>query len=428
MSGRLRPFVALLAALLLAPAAALSDALPVFSESGPDAEAYGAADHYPVGVPGHWREERFLVGSLSHFDEIVPGHTVARAALPSPLARAKEEIVLGYRYAGARHTLADYLARNPATGLLILKGDTILFEHYRYARTDRDRFTSQSMAKTITAMLVGIALSEGAIKSIDDPAADYVPELKGSEFGRTPIKALLHMASGIAYSETYDDSDDRARFNRALWRRGGAGDAAAIMQFNSRIAAPDSFWYYAGINTQLLGLILARATKLPLAAYLERHIWQRIGSEADAVWSVDASGQEAAFCCFNAVLRDWGRLGLLFANDGAWQGEQLIPRQWVIDATTAAPAGNFLAPRTMTRFYGYGYQVWILPGARREFALLGIYGQALFVDPAAKLVLVHTAVRPRPTGNAGQNEVIALWRGLVEEVLIEEGAISFSLP
>ncbi len=420
---------AFLAAFLLAPSLGAADAVPVFSDIGPDAAAYGAAEDYPVGKPGTFREQRFLVGSFSHFDSVLAAHPVGRAATRSILWRAPEEISLGYRYQGGSHTLADYLERHPVTGLLILKGDTILFEHYRYARSDKDRFTSQSMAKTITAMLVGIAISEGAIRSIDDPASAYVPELKDSEFGRTPIKALLHMASGIAYSETYDGTDDAAKLNRELWRPGGPGAAAAIAKFDTRVAPPDSFWYYAGIDTELLGLILTRAVKMPLADYLASRIWQRIGSEADASWIVDASGQEAAFCCFNAVLRDWGRLGLLLANDGAWRGEQVIPRQWVIDATTAAAPGSFLAPGTMTRFYGYGYQVWIMPGPRRDFALLGIHGQATFVDPAAKLVLVHTAVRPKPTGNPGQSELIALWQGLVEQYgTTEEGEASRSLP
>ncbi len=421
MRGIPRLFVPLLAALLLRPVSAAAEALPVFSNGGPDAGAYGAQDNYPVGRPATMRQQRFLVGSLSHFDSIRASHAIARAAAPFAFKRAAEEIALSYSHRGETHTLLDYLERQPATGLLILKGDTILFEHYRYARSDKDRFTSESMAKTITSMLVGIAISEGAIRSVDDAASDYVPELAGSEFGGTPIRALLHMASGIAYSETYDGSDDAARLNRDLWRPDTPGVAAAILKFGDRIALPDTFWYYAGINSELLGLIVARAVKMPLAAYVEQRIWKRIGSEADASWVVDASGQEAGFCCFNAVLRDWGRFGLLLANDGEWQGEQIIPRQWLLDATAAAPPGNFLAPRTATGFYGYGYQLWIMPGPRRMFALLGVYGQAMFVDPAAKLVLVHTAVRAQPRGDPMAAELISLWQALVERYGKAEG-------
>ena len=152
-----------------------AEAGPVFSDTGPDAEVYGATQGYPVRVGGPVLSPLFMVGNYSHYDRLWPSHVVAKPAVPSSLRRAAEEIALSYRYQGAEHTLDDYLERNPVTGLLIARDDTILFEHYRYARTDRDRLMSQSMAKTITCMLLGIAVSEGAIRSIDDPAADYVP-------------------------------------------------------------------------------------------------------------------------------------------------------------------------------------------------------------------------------------------------------------
>ncbi len=390
--------------------------MPVFSDTGPDAAAYGAAENYPVGTPGHTRDQRVLVGSFSHFDEVLAAHELLRAATPFVFKRAPEEITLSWRWAprgqkAELHTLTDYLERQPATGLLVLKDDTILFEHYRYGRKETDRFTSQSMAKTITAMLVGIAVEEGAIRSIDEPASSYVPEIAGSEIGKTPIRALLHMASGIEFTETYDGTDDAAKLGRLLFAKHGLGTARSIATFDKRAAPPDTLWHYAGINTDLLGLVVARATKTSLARYAETHIWQRIGSEADASWVIDASGQEAAYCCFNAVLRDWGRLGRLLAHDGAWQGEQLIPKQWLLDATTVA--SGFLAPGAATRFYGYGYQVWLLPGPRRMFALLGIHGQTIFVDPASKLVLVHTAVRVKPAGDPQIGDLIALWMALV---------------
>ena len=151
------------------------------------------------------------------------------------------------------------------------------------------------------------------------------------------------------------------------------------------------------------------------AAYLETRIWQKMGAEADASWVVDATGHEGTYCCFSAVLRDWARLGLVLAHDGAWNGQQIIPRQWLLDATTIAPGEGFRRPGIATPYYGYGYQVWIFPGPRRQFALLGIHGQKIFVDPAAQLVLVHTSVQVNPTA-PGPVELIALWNALVKKL------------
>jgi CubicO group peptidase (beta-lactamase class C family) len=141
-----------------------------------------------------------------------------------------------------------------------------------------------------------------------------------------------------------------------------------------------------------------------------------MGAEADAKWLVDRSGQEVTFCCLNAVLRDYARLGLLFAHDGNWRGRQIIPQAWIEDATRVSADQPHLRPGTASPSWGYGYQVRIFPGEKRMFALLGYRGQAIFVDPASRLVMVHTAVRKRPTGDPGQAEALALWHGLVREL------------
>jgi CubicO group peptidase (beta-lactamase class C family) len=416
ITGALVHWTCALLILLLTVGTALAEAQPVFSLTGPDAAVYGAAEGYPLGTPGPpMNSQPFIVGSYSHYDEILKARVVPRSAQASAFSRAPQEMALAYTHQGSPQTIETYLERHPTTGLLVARDRTILYEHYRYGRTDTQRLTSQSMAKTITSMLVGIAIDEGAISSVDDSASIYVPELAGSALGATPIRALLHMASGIAFRETYDGTDDASKLNRDLWRRDSPGPARAMAQFDTRKAPPDTVWYYAGLNTELLGLILTRATRMHPADYLANRIWQKIGAEADASWVVDATGQEAVFCCVNAVLRDWARLAVLLANDGAWDGVQVIPRQWVRDATTAAPAGHFLAPGTASRFYGYGYQVWILPGPRRQFALLGIHGQTILVDPASKLVLVHTAVRLRPTGDPMASELISLWNAVVAQ-------------
>jgi CubicO group peptidase (beta-lactamase class C family) len=391
---------------------AWADGGPVFSDSGPDAAAYGAAVGYPVGprvappVP-----QTYLVGHYSHFGEKYAHHVAAAANAPSAWSRAGQELSLTYTYKGVGHDLPDYLSRHPATGLLIARGDTILYEHYQYGRTDRDRMLSQSMAKTIVAMLVGIAVREGAIRSIDQPAQDYVPALAGTEYGETPIRALLHMASGVAFKEVYDAPGDNERLNRLLFGPDNPGPAQAVATFNAREAAGDTRFHYASIETEVLGLVVAQAVKMSLTDYLQTRIWEPMGAEASAPWTVDTTGQEVAYCCLNAVLRDWARVGMMLANDGAWNGAQIVPRQWVLDATT--PQQPYQRPGSAAPFYGYGYQVWLFPGPRRQFALLGIHGQSIFVDPDAKLVLVHTAVRLKASGDPAAIELRALWAALV---------------
>jgi CubicO group peptidase (beta-lactamase class C family) len=386
---------------------------PVFSTTGPDAAAYGAAEGYPLGTRATIDEVRHLVAFYSRFDDLFTSGIVMRAPEPWSFRRATAEPKIAYEFQSNRYTVEDYLSRNPATGLLIAKDDTILFERYQYARTDRHRFLSQSMAKTITAMLIGIAVSEGAIKSIDDTVASYVPQLSGTEYGKTAIRDLLHMASGVAFSERNDGKDDLSRLLADIF--GGTRMVVSVAQFNTRIAPPGTRWNYASVETLVLGLVLREAIRRPIADYLREKIWQPIGTEADASWALDGKGQELAHCCINAVLRDYARLGRLLAHDGLWEGRQLIPRQWVIDATTVRPTEGFLAPGVATRYDGYGYQVWIQSGSERRFALKGLRGQYILVDPASKLVMVHTAVRQNPNDPANA-ETRALFDAVVQRL------------
>ena len=173
---------------------------PRFAIGGPDAEEFGAGLGYPLGDRTTFFRIGWLVGSHSHLDEIFPSRLVHKASAPSRLVRVAEPPIT-WQHQGLERTLDDYLARTPTTGLLIARGDTILVERYQYGRTDRDRFTSWSMAKTVTSMLVGIAIAEGHIRSVDELAAAYVPELAGTEYGKTSLRHLLQMSSGVRFSE-----------------------------------------------------------------------------------------------------------------------------------------------------------------------------------------------------------------------------------
>jgi len=384
---------------------------PSFSKSGPDAEAYGAGRNYPLGTIADRTKQDYMVATFSNFDRLLPAHVVTPPDAPSSLARACDSGGWRYEFEGERRTIDQYLARHPTTGLLIVRDSTILFERYQYGRRDTDRLLSNSMVKTMVAMLVGIAIKEGKIRSINDLAQDYVPEMKGSAYGQTSLRALLTMSAGIEFSERYDGTDDAFAFSRDLRRSDLPNAANLLRRYSTRAAPPETKFAYAGSQTETLGLVLMAATGKRLADYLSEKIWKPMGAEDEASWTVDGHNQEQAFCCLAARLRDYARFGLLLARNGGG----VIPESWVIEATTA-PEGSFRAPRVATPFYGYGYQTWIMPAKRRMFAMLGTNGQAIFVDPASKLVLVHTAVRLKPRQDPAARELTALWFGLVREL------------
>jgi len=393
---------------------------PAFNAKGPDADLYGAADGYPVPdvalarLHGNPWEPNYRVGAFSHLDDIYPTRQISRALTPWTFKCAPAEI--WYQFRGSRLSLSDYMARKPVTGLLVCKDDRILFESYQYSRTDHDRFVSQSMVKSIMGILIGIAISEGAIKSVDDKAEAYVPGLEGTEYGATPIRDLLHMSSGVDFGEDRDGGRDLNRLWNDMVRGSGLfkkGTVRSIVQFNRRIAPPGTRYYYASIEPDVLGLVLHYAVKKSASDYLHEKIWDPIGAEADAKWLVDAEGFEVAHFGFNAVLRDYARLGRLLAHDGAWEGRQIIPSQWMIDATTVRSSDDYLLPGRARKLFGYGCLFWLFPGNRRQFAAVGYKGQYICVDPISKLVMVQTAL-DAPGADANY-EAWSLWAAIVEQ-------------
>jgi CubicO group peptidase (beta-lactamase class C family) len=385
------------------PAPASQGAGPRFREDGPNADEFGRKEGYPSckGL-AYIDETRCRVGALSRYDTLFPARTIAAPKQPVQLARAASEPVIRYSFFGRDLTLEDYLNERPVTGFLIAKDNTILLERYQYGRTDTDRMTSFSMAKSVVALLIGIAVKEGAIRSVDDLAETYVPGLKDTEYGRTPIKALLLMASGVAFSEDYASrSSDIYTLARMTIERDPGDSLAAVKQFNTRRAAPGARFSYSSAETVVLGLVLAAATKRTVSDYAAEKLWQPLGAEADATWIIDATGQEITFAYVNAVLRDWARLGLMLANNGNWQGKTVVPEDWLkASAANALPTDPPLAK--------YGYQIWYSEDTSR-FSLRGLRGQYVLVDPALKLVLVQTAL---VGGQQEFVELLALWNAL----------------
>jgi CubicO group peptidase (beta-lactamase class C family) len=392
----------------------LALALVTAASAAPDEEALGKAEGYPICPPSLRVETRCLVGLVSRYDEVFAARRVARPSTARALKRVAAEPVIRYAYQAQPAGLDDYLSRHRTTGLLILKDDTVLAERYQYDRKPEHRMTSYSMAKTIVGMLVGVALSEGGIQSLGDRADRYVADLRGTPYGETPIRHLLTMSSGVRFTEVYSGSDDVATLARRSLLGESDGGAATLTPFRTRDRLPGEQFRYASAETQVLGLVLRAATGQPLAEYLSRKIWQPMGAEADASWIVDRGGYEAAFIGVNATVRDWGRLGMLLAHDGTLDGRAIIPAGWVRAATTP-PAPQF-QPGHTSSFFGYGYQTWIVPGPERQFVLRGLRGQAVFVDPMSRLVMVHTAARE--VADAGGSETIALWLGVLKSLAV----------
>jgi len=348
---------------------------------------------------------RGLVEVWSRMDEFAAARGVQKAATPLPLKRAENVPDLG---------LDAFLDANRNTGLLVLKGDTVLAERYQYGRSAQHRFASASVAKTVLGMLVGIALYEKKIASLDDKVEQYVPALKGHPYGETSIRQLLTMSSGIQWRETWGNTrDEGIRLVENTVRGKTEGGADTVLEFNRREAPAGSRFYYASGDSQVLGLVLRNAVGLPLATYLSDKIWQPMGAEANATWLLDKAGYETGYCCINATLRDFGRFGLLLANYGALNGRQIIPADWVKAATTAS--APYLRVGFATPNNGYGYQTWLIDRDGR-FAALGVRGQAIFIDPASKLVVVHTAVWTDSRDLAARGEQFKLFYRLLNKL------------
>ena len=376
--------------------------------AAPSVHAGDEASH----LVGSARPDALVESFTGALERRIPSRKVARGDVALPLP-AGEPLPADFRYVheGAARSLDDYVARRPVTGLMVLQDGRVVHEQYARGTGPATHLLSASMAKSVIGLLVGIALHEGRIRSLDDLAREYVPELAGNPYGETTIRNLLAMSSGVAFAERYDDADDLRRLLQDTIEHASPGGADVLLRYTQRRMPQGEVFYYSSADTQALGLVLRGATGMSVSGYLSTRVWAPMGAEDDASFLIDAAGQEATFAFLHARLRDFGRLGVLLVNEGEAAGRQVIPAAWVQQATRVS--GPHTQPAIASAYFGYGLQFWVFPGARRQFALIGVRGQVIFVDPALKLVLVQTAVWPTPGDRAARAELLALWDALV---------------
>ncbi len=330
------------------------------------------------------------IGDYKHF----PSHPLKPAPQPFHFYRTVKKIIptpipsFGF---DSLHTFEQFLSKNNTIAFLIIRNDTILYEHYFAGYADSICGTSFSMAKSFTSGLIGFAVQDGLI-NIDNPITKYVPELKDPSMQKVTIKHLLQMTSGIKYIEHYNNP-----FSSVALDYYGRNLKHSFWRLKTEVP-PGTRFKYQSINTQLLGFALKNVLKeKTLTQYMQEKLWTPLGMEYPASWSIDSrkNGMEKTFCCINAAARDFAKYGRLYLNQGNWNGKQLLNKEWIINSTKIDSSEG-------SKPY-YQYQWWI-PPKTKDFVADGLLGQFIYVCPEKKLIIVRL----------GKNEgKINFWRFLV---------------
>lgn len=294
-----------------------------------------------------------------------------------------------------------YMKAQRTAGLVIIHDGKIRVEKYGLDFNGDGKWTSFSVAKSFSSTLVGAAIKDDYIKSIDDKVSAYIPDLKGSAYDDVSIQQLLTMTSGVKWNEDYGDKkSDVALFN-AHKPEPGVDVTVSYMRKLPREAPAGTKWVYKTGETNLIGVLVSSATKKTLSAYLSEKIWAPFGMEQDGSWLLGSTGHEISGCCIQASVRDYARMGLFMLGGGVAGGKAVLPDGWIAAATTKqADTGEVDS--------GYGYQWWTMNDG--TYAAQGIFGQGIFIDPKRKLIIASNSNWPQATDRQGGDQ--AQKRGL----------------
>ena len=320
-------------------------------------------------------------------EEVFPSNRITASPEPFTFPQGSSiELPESFRFADVELNTREFLEFTDTSALIVVKDGEIRFQDYWLTGGPDVTWMSFSTGKSFVSALLGIALEEGKFESIEEPITNYVPELVGSAYDSVRIKDVLQMSSGARWNEDYSDPEsDIVRFAYVF------GSGASMDEFTASLVRerePGTYNYYNSSDTQALGMLLSRVTGQTLSAYAEEKLWHPLGMERDAYWLTDDDGVEMAAGGLQVVARDYAKFGQLYLQGGMWDGEQIVPAEWVTDSLTMdAP---HLQPGASDPEFpvGYGYQWWIPEGDRGEFAAIGIYNQFIYVDPTLDLVIV----------------------------------------
>ena len=363
--------------------------------------------------------EKTIAKNFINIDKIFNNISNPIPSSENPIIFKKKEFYLPetYTYEGKKLNLQEGISHFHTDGLIVLHDGKMLFEQYWNENNKDSKHISFSVAKSYLSALIGIAIDEGLIESIDDTVSKYLDDFIGTGYEDVKIKNLLQMSSGIEFNEDYADfNSDINKFSRATARGKSFRDFAKSLKSGRE---QGTYNHYVSLDTQVLAIILESVTNMPVREYLYKRIWSKIGTESDAYYITDSTGADMALGGLNASLRDYAKFGQLYLNNGNWHGEQIVPESWVIQSRT--PDADHLMPNAgdlSSNEWGYGYQWWIPGNPITDFTAHGIFNQFIYIDPEANVVIAKTSSNHRFRSERDYSKAvhIAMFRSITKHI------------
>ncbi len=362
-----------------------------------------------VAMRWQWLNPEINSFTFRDTDRVFESRPVARSGAVSELPRGPAMTMPSIAFGGETRGYERFAEDTFTNALLVIRDGRIVFEDYRNRSDAAAHFIGFSMSKTITAMLVGVALEQGKIASLDDPVTRYLPELAGTGYDGATLRQVMQMRSGVDYQERYDFGEHPSFAGRlheqaiVLNRMRFAEGARETRRAN----APGSTFNYSTLDTFVIGWVLERATGTSLAAYTQANLWGPLGAEADGFWLADGppgAGRELSGMGYNATLRDFGRLGQLLLDGGKRGGQQVLPAGWVEQMTRMAPTGQPMP--------GYGLFTWQVDDEPGAFSAVGLAGQFIYVHPQSRTVIVKLSFYPPAEPEHVRPETMAFFQAV----------------
>lgn len=364
-----------------------------------------------LSVSLHSFKDENLAHTFQHTPEIQPTRKISSGQNTYQFLK-EDNVTLadGFQYEGKFYASDKFMEDTKTSAMLVIKDDVIRYEQYFFGGNEDTLFSSNSMGKSFVSALMGIAVSEGYVGSVEDPIGKYIPEFVGTELENIPIRACLQMASGI----NFDEEKDMSGFSmRTLMGR----PAMKVISKYGVQEEPYTYRRYLSINTEILGQIIKNATGRGLADYMEEKLWKRMGAAHDAYWTL-SNGTELAMGGLSVSLRDYARFARLYLNNGSYNGEQILEKDWIRDsvdirAEYSRPGSNYDAYNAI----GYGYQWWVPQGEQGEFMAIGVYGQWIYVNPSNRVIIVKTSADPNFMEKGYELKHVEFFRAVAEGLI-----------